>query len=155
MAPTGLRSQSCAMSQLGQSRRFGDARTTSALPLIADIRRKDRHVRNVPQASAKFTAAIFALRCRMRKRTVIVNDMMQRGYRYQLTEPAGRNFDLEFTPQLTPKEMLRLGVFCGKYMTDTRKEFPKSWFENAKLAKNGSPNCPFITHGCHCAVLTH
>src|SRR2546430_13580501 len=25
---------------------------------------------------------------------------------------------------------------CGKYMTDTRKEFPKSWFENAKLAKN-------------------
>jgi hypothetical protein len=73
----------------------------------------------------------------MRKRTVIVNDKMQRGYRYQLTEQAGRNFDPEFGPQLTPKEMLRLGVFSGKYMTDTRKEFPKSWFENAKLAKNG------------------
>jgi hypothetical protein len=72
----------------------------------------------------------------MRKRTVIVNDKMQRGYRYQLTEQAGRNFDLEFGPQLTPKEMLRLGVFCGKYMTDTRKEFPKCWFENAKLARN-------------------
>ena len=73
----------------------------------------------------------------MRKRTVIVNDMMQKGYRYQLTEQGGRNFDPEFAPQLTPKEMLRLGVFCGKYMTDTRKEFPKSWFENAKLAKKG------------------
>jgi hypothetical protein len=57
----------------------------------------------------------------MRRRTVFVNDMMQRGYRYQLTEQAGRNFDPEFGPQLTPKEMLRLGVFCGKYMTDTRK----------------------------------
>ena len=61
----------------------------------------------------------------MRKRTVIVNDKMQKGYRYQLTEQAGRNFDPEFSPQLTPKEMLRLGVFCGKYMTDTRKEFPR------------------------------
>ena len=68
----------------------------------------------------------FSQRCRMRKQTVIVNDMMQRGYRYQLTEQAGRNFDPEFGPQLTPKEMLRLGVFCGKYMTDTRKEFPKT-----------------------------
>jgi hypothetical protein len=73
----------------------------------------------------------------MRNRTVIVNDRMQRGYRYQLTEPSGRNFDPEFAPQLTPKEMLGLGVFCGKYMTDTRNEFPKTWFANAKLAKNG------------------
>src|SRR5712671_798251 len=60
----------------------------------------------------------------MRKRAVIVNDKMQKGYRYQLTEQPGRNFDPEFSPQVTPKEMLRLGVFCGKYMTDTRKEFP-------------------------------
>ena len=70
----------------------------------------------------------------MRKRTVIVNDKMQRGYRYQLSAPAGRNFAPEFKPELTPREMLRLGVFCGKYMTDTRKEFPASWFAGAKLA---------------------
>jgi hypothetical protein len=73
----------------------------------------------------------------MPRRTVTVNDKMQKGYRYQLTEPVGRNFDPEFRPQLTPKEMLRLGVFCGKYMTDTRREFPKSWFAGAKLARDG------------------
>jgi hypothetical protein len=71
----------------------------------------------------------------MPRRTVIVNDTMQRGYRYELTEPAGRNFDPEFTPDLTPAEMLKLGVFCGKYMTDCREEFPASWFKGAKLAK--------------------
>ena len=70
----------------------------------------------------------------MRKRTVVVNDKMQRGYRYQLVASAGRNFDPAFTPELTPKEMLRLGVFGGKYMTDCRKEFPKSWFAGAKLS---------------------
>ncbi len=70
----------------------------------------------------------------MKAKIVIVNDKMQRGYRYALTEPAGRNFAPGFTPQLTPKEMLALGVFGGKYMTDCRKEFPKSWFAHAKLS---------------------
>ena len=70
----------------------------------------------------------------MAKRVVTVNDRMQKGYRYRLDAPAGRNFDPEFKPELTPREMLRLGVFCGKYMTDCRKEFPKSWFTGAKLA---------------------
>jgi hypothetical protein len=73
----------------------------------------------------------------MKKRTVTVNDTMQRGYRYQLAEPAGRNFDPEFHPGLTPKQMLRLGVFGGKYMTDARAEFPNSWFAGAKLATAG------------------
>ena len=45
---------------------------------------------------------------------------MQRGYVYVRTEPAGRNFAPDFTPELTPKQMLRLGVFGGKYMTDCR-----------------------------------
>jgi len=70
----------------------------------------------------------------MPRRTITVNDKMQRGYRYVLTAPVGRNFDPEFEPQLTPREMLRLGVFGGKYMTDCRKEFPASWFTGAKLA---------------------
>ena len=71
----------------------------------------------------------------MGKRIVKVSDAMQKGYRYELTAPAGRNFDPEFLPELTPKQMLRLGVFCGKYMTDTRKEFPPSWFVGAKLRR--------------------
>jgi hypothetical protein len=70
----------------------------------------------------------------MSKRTVTVNDKMQKNYRYVCTEPIGRNFDPEFTPDLTPLEMLRLGVFGGKYMTDCRAEFPKSWFARAKLS---------------------
>ena len=70
----------------------------------------------------------------MKQRTIRVNDRMQRGYRYTLTQPAGRNFDPDFKPELTPKEMLHLGVFGGKYMTDTTREFPKSWFAGANLA---------------------
>ena len=71
----------------------------------------------------------------MRKKAVTVNDRMQRGYRYELTAPPGRNFDPEFQPDLTPAEMLLLGVFGGKYMTDCAREFPRSWFAHAKLAK--------------------
>ena len=64
---------------------------------------------------------------------VVVNDKMQKGYVYHRTEPIGRNFALGFEPQLTPKEMLRLGVFGGKYMTDCRNEFPANWFARARL----------------------
>jgi hypothetical protein len=72
-----------------------------------------------------------------RKRAVVVNDRMQRNYRYELAAPVGRSFDPEFKPDLTPQQMLKLGVFCGKYMTDCRKEFPASWFRQAKLSPDG------------------
>jgi hypothetical protein len=64
---------------------------------------------------------------------IVVNDLMQKGYTYYLTEPVGKNFDSEFKPELTPQQMLELGVFGGKYMTDTKKEFPAEWFKKAKL----------------------
>jgi hypothetical protein len=70
----------------------------------------------------------------MTKRIVVVNDKMQKNYRYELVAREGRDFAPEFKPDLTPKEMLALGIFCGKYMTDTRKEFPASWFRSAKLS---------------------
>ena len=70
----------------------------------------------------------------MLNKTVVVNDKMQRGYRYELTEPMGENFADDFQPELTPKEMLALGVFGGVYMRDCRDEFPADWFTEAKLA---------------------
>jgi hypothetical protein len=73
----------------------------------------------------------------MKKRTIFVNDKMQRGYRYECSAPMGRGFDAHFTPELTPSEMLQLGVFGGKYMTDCAEEFPKSWFARAKLSPKG------------------
>src|SRR5690349_19796452 len=71
---------------------------------------------------------------RTKRQRVVVDDLMQQGYAYYRTEPAGRNFEPGFEPELTPKEMLALGVFGGKYMTDCRAEFPAAWFARAKLS---------------------
>ncbi len=68
----------------------------------------------------------------MRKK-ITVNDIMQKNYSYFLAEPIGKGFHPDFRPELTPKQMLELGVFGGKYMTDCKREFPESWFEKAKL----------------------
>lgn len=64
---------------------------------------------------------------------ITVNDRMQQAYTYALTEPMGENFAADFRPELTPAEMLALGVFGGRYMTDGRAEFPAEWFAHAKL----------------------
>jgi hypothetical protein len=69
----------------------------------------------------------------MKQRLVTVDDLMQQGYEYFLIEPPGRNFHPSFQPDLTPKKMLALGVFGGKYMTDCVGEFPEDWFDNARL----------------------
>lgn len=76
---------------------------------------------------------------------ILVNDKMQQDYVYLLSEPLGKNFDPEFKPELTPKEMLELGVFGGKYMTDCQAEFPVEWYNNAKLcAEKQDPNLNFF-----------
>ena len=69
----------------------------------------------------------------MQPRRIVVNDLMQQGYVYFLTEPVGEHFSPEFHPELTPKQLLAMGVFGGKYMTDCAAEFPEDWFHNAKL----------------------
>jgi hypothetical protein len=79
----------------------------------------------------------------MTKRTVTVNDKMQKGYSYELSEPAGEHFDPRFKPELSPKEMLQMGVFGGVYMRDCAGlfgqeyagEFPADWFAGAKFQK--------------------
>ena len=70
----------------------------------------------------------------MKLMKIIVNDKMQKGYEYELSEKMGENFDKEFKPDLTPKQMLEFGVFGGVYMRDCVKEFPKDWFKSAKFA---------------------
>ena len=62
-----------------------------------------------------------------------VDDLMQQGYRYLRSESPGRNFHRGFAPEISPAEMLSLGVFGGRYMTDCRGEFPEDWFDGAKL----------------------
>jgi hypothetical protein len=71
-------------------------------------------------------------------KTITVKDKMQKSYHYVLTEPDGKNFDVEFKPELTPQQMLELGVFGGKYMTDCRNEFPAHWFTKAKMSKGNA-----------------
>jgi hypothetical protein len=67
-------------------------------------------------------------------RWIEVNDSFQRGYRYELVAETGADFDPAFQPQLTPAEMLELGVFGGCYLTDCREEFPPQWFDRARLS---------------------
>ena len=67
-------------------------------------------------------------------KTIHVNNHRQANYSYRLSEPMGKNFDEEFTPDLTPKEMLNLGIFGGNYFNGDTDEFPQEWFADAKLS---------------------
>ena len=71
---------------------------------------------------------------------VVVNDKMQRCYNYEIEAPMGRDFAPDFEPHFTPKEMLELGVFEGKYCNDCRSELPEDWFERAKIADTADPS---------------
>ncbi len=68
---------------------------------------------------------------------IVVNNIFQKNYTYILSEKMGKNFHPDFRPELTPKEMLRLGVFGGLYFSDQPKEFPSDWFTKAKLSPDG------------------
>lgn len=70
---------------------------------------------------------------------VRVFDKMQQDYCYVLIAQEGEGFAAEFKPHFSPKEMLALGVFEGKYLSDCRDEFPQSWFEEAKFSDTPNP----------------
>ena len=71
-------------------------------------------------------------------KTVSYSDKFQKNYRYKLVVPVGKKFDSEFKPDLTPKQMLELGVFGGAYFIGVKglipKDLPKDWFKKAKLS---------------------
>jgi hypothetical protein len=74
-----------------------------------------------------------------RNQLVVVNDTMQSNYSYYRTKPIGR-WSGEypgFAPAYTPRMMLRMGVFEGKYLNDCHKEFPASWFDHARVSLRG------------------
>ncbi len=68
----------------------------------------------------------------------------QSNYTYKLTAVTGKDFDPNFKPELTPKQMLMLGVFGGKYLNDSQSEFPSDWFKEARLSDHGAdPKCNY------------
>jgi len=73
-----------------------------------------------------------------------VNDTMQTGYRYRCTAPVGEAFDEGFQPHYSPREMLEMGIFEGKYCNDCRDEFPQDWFTNARLSDKPDPSCNYF-----------
>lgn len=69
------------------------------------------------------------------------SDNFQKSYSYKITEKAGKNFDPEFRPDLSPAEMLKLGVFGGAYFIGVKglipSDIPKAWFKGVRLSKDG------------------
>lgn len=74
-------------------------------------------------------------------RTIQVYNKMNKTYSYKLTKLVGE-VDEGFKPELTPDEMLSMGVFEGKYLNDCVLEFPREWFIRAISLNKLSPSGP-------------
>lgn len=66
---------------------------------------------------------------------------LRTGYSYRLDAEPG-DLPADFQPDLTPGEMLLLGVFEGKYLNDCIREFPAEWFLGAMMTGTLSPSGP-------------
>ncbi len=75
---------------------------------------------------------------------VQVNDSMQKNYAYQIVAPLGEDFDEGFYPDLSPKDMLEMGVFEGKYLNDCQNEFPSDWFIKIKSSHRPNPSLNYF-----------
>lgn len=74
----------------------------------------------------------------MSAKAIHVKDKFQ-DYSYVLSAPIGKRFDEDFHPDLTPKQMLRMGVFGGEYFSDQPSDIPKDWFKRVKLSDKSDP----------------
>lgn len=73
-------------------------------------------------------------------RVILVQESYQAHYQYRLDEPTGSHFQDEFNPDLTPKEMLSLGIFGGYYTPFPMREFPPDWYQGVNFSANGRPD---------------
>jgi hypothetical protein len=80
----------------------------------------------------------------MKKIQVVVSDRMQTNYRYELSAPTGEDFAENFKPQYSPREMLAMGIFEGRYLNDCMAEYPRDWFENAKISREADPEVNYF-----------
>jgi hypothetical protein len=76
--------------------------------------------------------------------TILVHDRMQRDYSYRLEAPEGEEFARGFHPAFSPKQMLEMGIFEGKYCNDCRGELPKDWFKQAKISSRADPSLNYF-----------
>ncbi len=75
---------------------------------------------------------------------VLVEDKMQRSYQYMIEAPYGADFGDGFDPFYTPKQMLEMGVFEGKYCNDCLDEFPDDWFSEARVSSQPDPTLNYF-----------
>ncbi len=84
---------------------------------------------------------------------ITYSDNFQKKYRYSRTEPEGKNFDPMFRPDLTPKQMLRLGIFGGAYFIGVKNmiptDLPKIWFRGIKLSPDHEKHKENNAFGVH------
>jgi len=73
-----------------------------------------------------------------------VSNKMVKSYTYTLDEEPGTNFAPDFDPFFPPAQMLRLGVFEGKYLNDCLDEFPREWFIDAIIMDKLRPGEPDV-----------
>lgn len=76
-------------------------------------------------------------------RRITTKDSLQQ-YSYDLSEPVGKNFHEDFKPDLTPQQMLELGVFGGYYFEGEQGEFPSVWFKHVRMADFHDPSCNYF-----------
>ena len=75
---------------------------------------------------------------------VQVDDKFQTGYSYEISHAYGDVETDDFRPFYSPKDMLEMGVFEGKYCNDCTDEFPPEWFSKAKISKVPDPTLNFF-----------
>jgi len=72
---------------------------------------------------------------------ITYSDNFQKNYHYTLTEPEGKNFDPRFRPDITPRQMLKIGIFGGAYFIGVEKgipkDLPREWFDGVSLSPDG------------------